>query len=105
MATDWIVRELYALWDKLKIVFQSFLNAPEILRAWSEGRAGMGERVSLVASVVIIVAVIAWIVRFFKAGFLKKLGLLLSAALVILAAAVVLSFFSKTSPKIGRAHV
>ena len=95
---DWIIRELYALWDKLKIVFQSFLNAPEILRAWSEGRAGMGERVSLVASVVIIVAVITWLVRFFKAGFLKKLGLLLSAALVILAAAVVLSFFSKAEP-------
>ena len=98
MSTEWIVQELYALWDKLKIVFQSFLNAPEILRAWSEGRAGMGERVSLVASVVIIVAVIAWIVRFFKAGFWKKLGLLLSAALVILAAAVVLSFFSKAEP-------
>ena len=97
--TDWILKELYALWDKLKIVFERFLHAPEILRAWSEGRASMGDRIALVASIVIIVAVIAWLVRFFKAGFWKKLGLLLSAALVILAAAVVLSFFSKAEER------
>ena len=98
MSKDWILRELYALWDKLKILFSRFLDAPAILRAWSEGRASMGDRIALVASVVIIVAVIAWIVRFFKAGFWKKLGMLLSAALVIFAAALALSFFSKAEP-------
>ena len=98
MSTEWILRELYALWDKLKIVFSRLLDAPEILRAWSEGRASMGDRVSLVVALVLIVAAIMWIVRFFKAGFWKKLGMLLSAALVIFAAALVLSFFSKTDP-------
>ena len=98
MSTEWILRELYALWDKLKIVFSRLLDAPEILRAWSEGRASMGDRVSLVVALVLIVAAIMWIVRFFKAGFWKKLGMLLSAALVIFAAALVLSFFSKADP-------
>ena len=31
MSTEWILRELYALWDKLKIVFSRLLDAPEIL--------------------------------------------------------------------------
>ena len=95
MSTEWILQELYALWDKLKILFERFLDAPAIIRAWSEGRASTGDRAALVVSVVLIVAVVAWVVNFFKAGFWKKLGMLLSAALLILAAAIVLSFFSK----------
>ena len=95
MSTEWILQELYALWDKLKILFERFLDAPAIIRAWSEGRASTGDRAALVVSVVLIVAVVAWVVNFFKAGFWKKLGMLFSAALLILAAAIVLSFFSK----------
>ncbi len=95
MSKDWIVQQLYALWDKLKIVFERCLDAPAIIRAWSEGRASAGDRAALIVGVVLIVAVVAWVVNFFRAGFWKKLGLLFSAALVIFAAAIVLSFFSK----------
>ena len=90
-----LLRELAALWEKLKILFDRFLHAPEIIRAWSEGRASLGDKAALVFVVVLIVAVIVWIIRFFKAGFLKKLGMILSAALVVVAAAIVLSFVSK----------
>ncbi len=95
MSMEWILPELYGLWDKLKILFARFLEAPEILRAWSEGRASFGDKAALVFMIVLIAAVISWTVRFFKAGFWKKIGMLLSAALVIVAAAVVLSFVSK----------
>ncbi len=94
MSNEWIRGLLDGLWDKLKIVFDRFLNAPEIIRAWSEGRASTGDKVALIVALVLIVAVVAWIVNFFKAGFWKKLGMLASAALVIFAAAIALSFFS-----------
>ena len=96
MSTEWLRQLLNALWDKLKIIFERALDAPEIIRAWSEGRASLGDRVSLIVAVVLVVAVVSWVVNFFKAGFWKKLGMLLSAALIVIAAAVVLSFFSKT---------
>lgn len=95
MSNEWILQLLTGLWEKLKILFERFLDAPAILRAMSEGRAATGDVVALVATVVLIAAAITWIVNFFKAGFWKKLGMLLSAALVIFAAALVLSFFSK----------
>ena len=95
MSNEWIRQLLTGLWDKLKIVFERCLRAPEILRAWSEGRASAGDRAALIVGAVIVVAVVAWIVSFLKAGFWKKLGLLFSAALVIFAAAIALSFFSK----------
>ena len=74
MSMEWLRQLLDALWDKLKIIFERALNAP----------------------VVLVVAVLAWIVNFFKAGFWKKVGMLFSAALIVFAAAVVLSFFSTT---------
>ena len=94
MSTEWIRQQLFALWDKLKIIFERFLDAPAIIRAWSEGRASAGDRAALIVGLVIVVAVVAWVVNFFKAGFWKKLGMLLSAALIVFAAAIVLSFFS-----------
>ena len=96
MSMDWLRQQLYALWDKLKDIFDRALNAPEIIRAWSEGRASFGDKAALIAAIVIVIAVVAWVVNFFKAGFWKKLGMLLSAALLVVAAAVVLSFFSTT---------
>ena len=96
MSMEWLRQLLDALWDKLKIIFERALNAPEIIRAWSEGRASLGDRASLIVALVLVVAVLAWIVNFFKAGFWKKLGMLFSAALIVFAAAVVLSFFSTT---------
>ena len=95
MSYEWIRQLLDGLWEKLKIVFERCLNAPAIIRAWSEGRASAGDRAALIVGLVIVVAVVAWVVNFFKAGFWKKLGMLLSAALVIFAAAIALSFFSK----------
>ena len=96
MSSDWIRQLLGGLWEKLKIVFERCLDAPAIIRAWSEGRASAGDRAAIIVGVVIVAAAVAWIVNFFKAGFWKKLGLLLSAALVIFAAAIALNFFSKT---------
>ena len=94
MSEEWILRQLRALGEKLKIIFERFLDAPEIIRAWSEGRASLGDRAALITAIVLIVAVAAWVVNFFKAGFWKKLGMLLSAALIVFAAAIALSFFS-----------
>lgn len=91
---DWLQQQLFALWDKLKIIFERALDAPAIIRAWSEGRASFGDRAALVTAIVLVIAVVAWVINFFKAGFWKKLGMMLSAALVILAAAIALSFFS-----------
>ena len=95
MSNEWIRELMDGLWEKLKIVFERCLNAPAIIRAWSEGRASAGDRAALIVGAVIVVAVVVWVVNFFKAGFWKKLGMLLSAALVIFAAAIALSFFSK----------
>ena len=94
MSSEWIRQLLVGLWEKLKIVFDRVLDAPEILRAWSEGRASLGDRAALIVGVVLVVAAVAWVVSFFKAGFWKKLGMLASAALIIFAAAIALSFFS-----------
>lgn len=96
MAKEWILQELMALWEKLKILFERFLDAPQIIQAWSEGRASASDRAALIVCSALIVIAIIWIVRFFKAGFWKKLGMLFSAALTILAAAIVLSFVSKS---------
>ena len=94
MSNEWIRGLLDGLWDKLKLIFDRALNAPEIIQAWSEGRASTGDKVALIVALVLIVAAVAWVVNFFKAGFWKKLGMLASAALVIFAAAIALSFFS-----------
>lgn len=94
MSMEWLQQQLFALWDKLKIIFERALDAPAIIRAWSEGHASFGDKAALVTAIVIVIAVVAWVVNFFKAGFWKKLGMLLSAALLIVAAAIVLSFFS-----------
>ena len=59
MSMEWLRQLLDALWDKLKIIFERALDAPEIIRAWSEGRASFGDRdyaqiysrVSMVASI------------------------------------------------------
>ena len=74
MSMEWLRQLLDALWDKLKIIFERALNAPEIIRAWSEGRASLGDRASLIVALVLVVAVLAWIVNFFKAGFWKRSG-------------------------------
>ena len=103
MSNEWILQLLTGLWEKLKILFERFLDAPAILRALSEGRAATGDVVALAVSLALIVAAVTWVVNFFKAGFWKKLGMLLSAALVIFAAALVLSFFSKVEPESGTA--
>ncbi len=94
MAKEWVLQLLGGLWEKLKIILDRALDAPAIIRAWSEGRASAGDRAALIVSIVLVVAVAAWIVNFFKAGFWKKIGMLFSAALIVFAAAVVLSFFS-----------
>ena len=92
MSKDTILRGLRLLWEKLQLLFERAWDAPQILRAWSEGRASLGDKIALVAMLVLLVAAVAWVVRFFKAGFFKKLGMLASLALVMAAAALVLWF-------------
>ena len=52
MSMEWLRQLLDALWDKLKIIFERFLDAPAIIRAWSEGRASVGDRAALIVSIV-----------------------------------------------------
>ena len=68
MSMEWLRQLLDALWDKLKIIFERALDAPEIIRAWSEGRASFGDRAALIVAIVLVIAVLAWIVNFFKAA-------------------------------------
>ena len=68
MSKDTILRGLRLLWEKLQLLFERAWDAPQILRAWSEGRASLGDKITLVAMLVLLVAAVAWVVRFFKAG-------------------------------------
>ena len=86
-----ILRDLMFLWEKLQGLLSRAGETPRILRAWKAGTASFADKATLIALAALLVITVAWLVGFFKAGFWKKIGMLLSAAVVIVAAAVVVS--------------
>jgi len=89
-----ILRDLELLWDKLVGLLSRAGETSRILRDWGAGSATLNDKATLIALAVLLVVAVAWLVSFFKAGFWKKIGMLLSAAVVIVAAAVVVSLVS-----------
>ena len=89
-----ILRDLELLWDKLRGLLSRAGETSRILHEWSAGTATLADKATLIALAVLLVVAVAWLVGFFKAGFWKKIGMLLSAAVVIVAAAVVVSLVS-----------
>ena len=89
-----ILRDLELLWEKLQGLLSRAGETSRILRDWGAGTATFADKATIIALAVLIVVVVAWLVSFFKAGFWKKIGMLLSAAVVIVAAAVVVSLVS-----------
>ena len=89
--TETILRDLLFLWEKLQGLLSRAGETPRILRAWKAGSATFADKATLIALAALLVITVAWLVGFFKAGFWKKIGMLLSAAVVIVAAAVVVS--------------
>lgn len=92
MSKETILRGLRLLWEKLQLLLDRVWYVPQILRAWSQGRAAKGDIIAVLVLVVLLAALIAWVIRFFKARFFQKLGMLASLALVVAAAALVLAF-------------
>ena len=90
MIKETILHGLELLLEKLQLLFDRVWYVPQILRAMTQGHATTGDILAVVALVVLLVAAVLWIIRFFKAGFFRKLGMLASLALVIVSAALVL---------------
>lgn len=91
MTAESILQKLTLLWKKMLLVFERAADIPQIISAWGRGSASLGDRVLVIVMAGTVVVLIVWLIRFFKAGFWKKIGMLLGAAFFVLAAAFLVS--------------
>lgn len=101
MSMETLLHGLALLWEKLQLLAGRVWDVPQLVMAWIEGRASTMDKVVVAVIVVLLVSAVVWIVQFFKAGLLRKLGMLLSVALVVAGASLILALTENTSLDVG----